>query len=166
MENRTWILTLAVVFALGGGGYGACAVVTDGGIGEALTAEVPDDPSIVIPGQEDPLYLPDGGDGLVVVVPEFEVDVPQDPAVEFEDGELTMDVPEDGVDVPANPQNDYDYADIASRTCGMELCDEGERCCQPTGICFPVDCQDCCHATITPPTADPVLIPDEPGPVG
>ena len=85
MENKTWIFTLAVVLALGGGGYGACAAVTDGGVGEALTAEVPTDPSIVIPGQEDPLYLPDAGAGLAVEVPEFEVDVPQDPVVEFEE---------------------------------------------------------------------------------
>lgn len=164
MENKSWIFTLAVVLALGGGGYGACAAVTDGGVGEALTAEVPTDPSIVIPGQDDPLYLPDAGAGLAVEVPEFEVDVPLGPEVEFEE-ELTMDVPEDGVDMPADPQDDYDYADVASRTCGMEVCDEGERCCQPTGGCYPIDCQDCCHAMVDPPGADPVLVPDEPGPV-
>lgn len=164
MENRIWILTLAVVLALGGG-LGACVAMGDGGVGEALTAEIPDSPSIVFPGDDDPVYVPDGGMEPGFEMPGMEMDVPVEPEVELE-REAVMEMPENEEATAGDPQVEYDYAAEAARICGENICGDGERCCYPAGICIPTDCQDCCDQLVDPPTDPPRLVPpDGPGPV-
>jgi hypothetical protein len=155
MERRRWIITVAAILLLGGGGYGACALGADevGGQGtyakggvDAGTPVPPDMPEVPMPGIETPGY-------------------PEHPGMQPPEGEL----PE--VPVEENtPPTDFGHAQIiptgAGEQCGSigQTCPAGEACCYPTGHCYPADCQDCCAAILHPPGEPPRITPGGPGP--
>jgi hypothetical protein len=131
--GRKTWLILVVAILLLGGG-GYGACVAATGSDEALTMPDP----VTDPPGHDPVAIPDAG-RLAVEAP-----VPGTPAI-----------PGVGVEAPEGF--------VGAARCGENTCAEGERCCYPSGTCYPIECQDCCDAERNLPTPDLRVTP-EPGP--
>jgi len=142
MSKKSWILTVAGVLILGGGGYGACALATgpDASDGEGVVGGVvmepgdaPDDD--VVPGETLPYGLDAGS---------------------------SMDVPDE-----APPGQDLPEAEAEETVeCGEGTCAPGEACCYPVGTCYPADCEDCCDQLVRrdPPEPPPERVDTATGP--
>jgi hypothetical protein len=128
--DRKTWLIIVVAILLLGGGGYGACVAMTDGGGDELSLDPATDP----PGNE-PILMPDGGHP--------EVEAPE---------MGTPDMPGD------DPQMPEEFA--GARQCGENTCAEGERCCHPTGTCYPIECQDCCEAERDPPTPDPRVTPD------
>jgi len=98
MERKQWIYLVVTILALGGGGYGACTVMTDGA-DEGLTAgDV--DPGTADPGLDPPPYAADGGPSIEVDTPESEVaDLPPTDQLEGVIAAPEVEAPEENIAV-------------------------------------------------------------------